>query len=116
MEASQPEEEKRVVLSTIDKDGILTGIGRAPRVAIVSIDGNIVGKPEEIDVKWDELHQAEQEGLHHASIAKFMREHKVSDIIAAGAGPDMQRMLTKLGVHLHFAAGNYRDAIAELFK
>lgn len=107
---------KRIVLAAIDEAGLLTGIGRAPRAAIVQIDKGKPEKAEEIDVKWGEAHETEQEGLHHASIAKFMRAHNISDVIAAGAGSDMQGMLSRLGISVHFGSGNYRDALEGLLK
>ncbi len=101
----------RIIAAAIDGSGILTGIGRAPRIAIAKVHSNKIESVEEIDVKWDEAHEREQEGLHHSNVAKFFRAQGVTDIVAAGAGPDMQRMIEKLGIKLHMALGSYRSAI-----
>jgi len=98
-------------MAAIDEGGMLTGIGRAPKVAIVHVKDGKAEKTEEIDVKWGEAHETEQEGLHHATIAKFIMEHKVSEVIAGGAGPDMRRMLEKLKIGVKLGSGSYRDYV-----
>jgi predicted Fe-Mo cluster-binding NifX family protein len=108
--------EKMIILATIDANGLLTGIGRAPKVAIVTVGGHKVEKIEEIPARWDETHEHEEDGLHHSNIAKFLIDHKVKEIIAGGAGPDMRKMIGKLGINLHLQGGNYRDAVEELLR
>ena len=81
-----------VIAAAIDGVGVLTGIGRAPKIAIAKARAGNIEDVEEIEVKWDETHEREQEGLHHSNVAKFLRAHNVTDIVAAGAGADMQRM------------------------
>ncbi|MEM0154758.1 MAG: NifB/NifX family molybdenum-iron cluster-binding protein [Methanothrix sp.] len=98
-------------MAVISDDGILTGVGRAPRVAIIHTEDGKVKKINEIEVKWGESHDSEEEGLHHATIAKFIKEHEVKEIIAGGAGPDMQKMLERLGVKVRFESGNYKNFI-----
>jgi len=102
---------KVLLMAVIDSNGELTGIGRAPRVAIATVEGGKVRSIEEIDVGWGESHEVEQEGLHHANVAKFIRAHSIGAIIAAGAGPDMQRMIEKLGIKLYLASGDFRKAL-----
>ncbi len=103
-----------VIAAAIDGVGVLTGIGRAPKIAIAKARAGNIEDVEEIEVKWDETHEREQEGLHHSNVAKFLRAHNVTDIVAAGAGADMQRMIERLGIKLHLASGNYRNAIKEV--
>ncbi len=99
------------ILATIDESGNLTGIGRAPRVAIIHMKDGKAEDSEYIDVKWGESHETEQEGMHHANIAKFIIANKINEVIAGGAGPDMCNMLEKLGLTVRIESGNYKDFI-----
>ncbi len=101
----------KIVMATVDLNGMLTGIGRAQIVEIIYIKDGKVEKISEIDVKWDETHEKEQEGLHHASVAKFIIGNKVDEVVTAGAGPDMRSMLEKLGIKIRLANGYYKDYI-----
>ncbi|MGC8571671.1 MAG: NifB/NifX family molybdenum-iron cluster-binding protein [Candidatus Micrarchaeia archaeon] len=103
--------QEKIIMAVIDENGMLTGVGRAPRVAIIYTKDGKVEKIEEIDVRWDKTHENEQEGLHHASVAKFIKEHKVNEIIASGSGPDMRRMLERLGLTIKIGSGYYKDFI-----
>ena len=103
--------QEKTIMAVISEDGMLTGVGRAPKVAIIRAKDGKAEKIAEIEVRWGESHETEQEGLHHATIAKFIKEHGVNEIIAGGAGPDMQRMLERLGVKVKFRSGNYKDFI-----
>ncbi|MGC8670175.1 MAG: NifB/NifX family molybdenum-iron cluster-binding protein [Candidatus Micrarchaeia archaeon] len=100
-----------IIMATVDMSGMLTGLGRAPRVEIIYIKNDKVEKINEIDVKWDESHEKEQEGLHHAAVAKFIMNNKINEVITAGAGPDMHRMLERLGVKIKLANGYYKEYI-----
>ncbi|MGC8710747.1 MAG: NifB/NifX family molybdenum-iron cluster-binding protein [Candidatus Micrarchaeia archaeon] len=102
----------RILMAAIDEDGMLTGIGRAPRVAIIHVKDGKVASIEEIDVKWDQAHEMEKEGEHHANVARFIIGHKINEVIAAGSGPDMRRMLEKIGLKVRLAGGYYKDAIS----
>ncbi|MGC8547392.1 MAG: hypothetical protein ACP5MC_00105 [Candidatus Micrarchaeia archaeon] len=103
-----------IIVAAIDYDGLLTGIGRAPKVAIAKASNGAITSVEEKEVKWGEAHEKEQEGLHHSNLAKFFISNKATDIVAAGAGPDMQHMIERLGIKLHIASGYYRDVIASI--
>ncbi len=106
----------KIILATVDNTGWLTGVGRAPKAVIVTVKDKSVVESKEVDVDWDEKHEKEEEGLHHANIAKFILANKITDVVAAGVGPDMRRMLERLGVKLHLASGDYLskvNAIAE---
>ncbi|MGC8647831.1 MAG: NifB/NifX family molybdenum-iron cluster-binding protein [Candidatus Micrarchaeia archaeon] len=103
--------QEKIIMAVIDESGMLTGIGRAPRVAIIHEKDGKVEKIEEIDVGWDKAHETEQEGLHHATVAKFIMQHKVNEIIASGAGPDMRKMLERLGMKIRIGGGYYKEYI-----
>lgn len=48
--------------------------GRAARVAIVDVEDGAVAGWREFDVAWDELHDVDTEGGHHARVVRFLRE------------------------------------------
>jgi predicted Fe-Mo cluster-binding NifX family protein len=91
--------------------------GRAPRVALATVENHAVEKWEEMDVHWDSLHDQDGEGQHHARIAKFLMEHHVTDVAASHMGPGMERMLgamrlnTALGIE-----GNAHQVVENLAK
>jgi predicted Fe-Mo cluster-binding NifX family protein len=87
--------------------------GRAGRVAIADVQaGEVVGW-EEIDVRWDVLHDEGTEGSHHARVARFLMDHKVSRVVSGHMGPGMQQMLARMGLTvLVGATGDARRAVA----
>lgn len=86
--------------------------GRASSVAIAEVGGGTLGRWEEFQVRWDELHDTGTEGGHHARVARFMREHQVAMVVARHMGPDMHHMLERLGIDVRLgAAGDARDAV-----
>ncbi len=83
-----------ILCTTLGRDSAVGGgLGRASRVAVAVVDGDQVTSWEEYDVGWDQLHDEGAEGAHHARIVKFLREHEVEVVVAAGIGPGMQRTL-----------------------
>ena len=106
----------QVVIAALDAGGRLTGIGRARRVARALVENGAVVDWQEIEVKWDEGHGLEPEGNHHANIAKFLIAQKATQLVAAGAGPDMRRMIERMGVRLLFASGTARASVEALVR
>lgn len=85
--------------------------GRADRVAVADVRGNVFARWEEFDVGWGRLHDAGPEGQHHARISRFLQEHDVQVVIADHMGPGMEQMLAKMGIVVRLgAAGPARDA------
>jgi predicted Fe-Mo cluster-binding NifX family protein len=85
--------------------------GRADRVAVASLIDGRIGDWQEFEVGWGALHDSGGEGEHHARIARFLREHDVSVVIAGHMGPPMQHMLAKMGIAVHLgAAGAAQEA------
>ncbi len=86
--------------------------GRADRVAVVEVvDGQIV-QWRDVDVSWDELHDAGSSARHHARIARFLREHHVDTVVAHHVGDGMIRMMDTMGLTLHLeASGAARAAV-----
>jgi predicted Fe-Mo cluster-binding NifX family protein len=75
-----------------------SGWGRAQYVAVAELDPTGVLDWHEHHVRWGEAHEASAEGSHHALIARFLREHGVSIVLAGHMGPPMQHILEKMGV------------------
>ncbi len=87
--------------------------GRAPRVAIAHVEHGSVGRWEETDVNWDRLHDEGGEGVHHARVARFLRERNVDAVLAEHMGPGMEVMLARMGITVWLgAAGDARSAVA----
>ena len=79
--------------------------GRAARVAIATVSGEEIAQWRELDVRWDELHDAAGEGQHHARVARFLQENGVQVVVAQHMGPPMEQMLRKMGIELRLGAG-----------
>ncbi|HLZ48897.1 MAG TPA: NifB/NifX family molybdenum-iron cluster-binding protein [Candidatus Limnocylindria bacterium] len=89
--------------------------GRAARVALATVAGDTIQQWQEIDVHWEELHDAGGEGQHHARVARFLQENGVQAVVAAHMGAPMEQMLRKMGIALHLgASGIARDAVARV--
>jgi predicted Fe-Mo cluster-binding NifX family protein len=89
------------VLVTIRPDGtVVPGLGRAPLVAIATVQDGKVSGWQEHAVGWDAAHDEGTEGAHHARIARFLREHEVDVVVTGRAGAGMVRMLGTMGIRL----------------
>lgn len=89
------------------------GFGRAPRVAIATVEDGAIAGWEEHDVRWDELHDVGTEGGHHARIARFLIDQRVQVVAAGHVGPPMQQQLAKMRIGLVMGIeGDARDVAA----
>ncbi len=100
-----------VWLATVDGQGELAGIGRARKVVRATVRDGAIDQWQETEVKWDEAHDTENEGLHHSRIAKFLLARPSEGLLAAGAGPEMRRMLERAGIRLTISGGDARAAV-----
>lgn len=98
----------------MDANGVLSGVGRAHRVAVATVQDDAVSEWNETEVNWDASHDEMNEGLRHATIAKYLQSRGGSALVAAGAGPDMRRMLGRMGIQLVVASGPARAAVEAL--
>ena len=100
-----------VCVTVDDEQRVGGGWGRARRVALADVvDGAVVGWHEE-DVRWDESHDDEGEGKHHARIVRFLRDNGVEVVVTGHMGPPMQHTLGLLGVRVVLGAvGDAREA------
>jgi len=105
---------ERVVCVPVTADGqVDPHWGRASRLALVRVnpDGEL-GKIDTVEVGWDRQHEEGGEGLHHARIARFLREHGVHAVVARHMGPPMKAMLERMRIAVCLGAeGEVRQAI-----
>lgn len=86
------------------------GFGRAPRVAVIRVEGGEAVAADVHDVRWDELHDTGPEGSHHARIARFLIDNNVQGVAAEHVGPPMQNTMAKMGIRVWLgASGDARD-------
>jgi len=102
-----------MVCVPVTSDGQVGGSwGRADRVAIAEVSAGRIVSWEEIDVRWNVLHDEGTEGSHHARVARFLMDHKVSQVVSGHMGPGMQQMLAKMGLTVRVGAtGDARRAV-----
>ncbi len=95
-----------VVAIPVTPDGVVgPSWGRAPRVAVASVDDGAVASWIEHDVRWDVLHDEGTEGGHHARVARFLIDNEVQVVAADHMGPPMVRMLGSMGIGVVLGAG-----------
>jgi predicted Fe-Mo cluster-binding NifX family protein len=86
--------------------------GRAARVAVAEVRDGAITAWREVEVGWDVLHDADGEGMHHARVARFLRQQGVEAVVAAHMGGGMLEMLRRMGLRVHLgAAGDARAAV-----
>ncbi len=87
--------------------------GKARTVAIAKIEAGALASWRTEDVGWDVSHEVGTPGSHHALVARFIRDHAITTVVAGHMGEPMQHMLTKLGVRVRLGAeGDARAAVS----
>ena len=90
------------------------GFGRAPRVAVASVDAGVVTGWQEFPVAWDVLHDTSTEGGHHARVARFLVDHSIELVVVDHMGEGMRQMLDRMGLAVVMgAAGDARQAVSQ---
>lgn len=129
---------RMIIVAAIAADSTqLVGLGRAPRVAVATVEGDEVVDMTILDVQWDVLHgdgcghdhdthdhghTADETavkhahghaggGSHHARIVTFLREHHADAVLAAHAGPPMVHTIQKMGLVFLAAQGDAQDVL-----
>jgi len=88
--------------------------GRAPRVAVATVEDGRISAWEEHAVAWDVLHDVGTEGGHHGRVATFLRDHGVEVVVAGHMGPPMVQMLGKMRILARLGAhGDARAAVLQ---
>jgi predicted Fe-Mo cluster-binding NifX family protein len=106
-----------IVCLPITTDGqVGGGWGRADRVAVAQVDNTGVSRWEEFEVGWGQSHDQDGEGSHHARIARFLTEHKVTCVVAGHMGPPMAHMLDQMQITVRIGATGDARAAAVLAR
>lgn len=101
------------VCITLTPDGHAGGgFGRAPRVAVATVEDGAVTAWDEHAVGWDALHDEGTEGGHHARIARFLIDNGVGAVAAGHIGPPMVNQLGKMGIAVTMGVEGDARAVA----
>lgn len=104
----------RIICIPVTLDGeVEPRWGKAPRVALATVENQTVTGWEEEDVHWDTLHDEGGEGKHHARIARFLMDHHVTDVAASHMGQGMDRMLGSMRLNVHLGVEGDAHAVVE---
>jgi len=90
----------RVTIPVTPEGGIEARFGRAPLMAVATVDDGEITDWAVENVQWDLLHDQGEHGLHHARIVRFMRDFGIERVGFAHMGPPMIQTLFKLGMVL----------------
>jgi len=104
----------RIVCVPVTVDGqVGHSWGKAPTVAIASVEDGTITSWRTEAVHWDVSHDEGTPGSHHARVARFIQDNNVTAVAAGHMGEPMQTMLTKLGVAVRLGVdGDARAAAA----
>ncbi|MDR1450004.1 MAG: dinitrogenase iron-molybdenum cofactor [Propionibacteriaceae bacterium] len=106
--------EDSIVVAVNLADGLVGGgWGRACAVAVASVVGGRIASWEEYEVGWDQSHDEDSHGGHHARIARFLRDHNINVVVTGHMGPPMRQMLADLDVTVVLGAAGPARAAAE---
>lgn len=103
----------RIICLPVDPDGQLGhSWGRAHTLAVAHVTDGAITDWRTEEVRWDIAHDEGTEGSHHARVARFIRSHEITVVVADHMGAGMQNMLSKLGVSVYLgASGAARQAV-----
>lgn len=86
--------------------------GRARTVAVAHVSNGQIEQWDEFDVRWDQSHDSGTHGSHHATVARFLKEHEVTAVLVTKVGDGMARMLHTMGVRMESGVtGDARAAV-----
>lgn len=88
--------------------------GRAPMVAVATVDAGQVTDWVVHRVGWDVAHDEGTEGSHHARIVRFLRENAVEAVVVDHMGQGMLHTLGKMGIPvLPARSADAREAVLQ---
>ncbi|MDI3297977.1 MAG: NifB/NifX family molybdenum-iron cluster-binding protein [Bacillota bacterium] len=96
----------------VDADGqIFPHFGRAPRLAVATLEEGKVRDWQVLDVDWGSSHDLVPRGEHHRRVFQTLREQGVDLVLAGEMGEGMVRSLSGVGVEVVLGvAGDARSA------
>ena len=102
-----------IMAAAVDPNGhVAHSWGKAPVVAVASVEDGEVTSWREHPVGWDLLHDEGTPGSHHARVVTFLRNHCVEVVLVDHVGDGMRRMLPSMGIRLvEGAQGRAREAM-----
>ncbi len=103
-----------IVCLPVTADGqVAHSWGKAPIVALATVEDGQISNWRTESVNWDVSHDMGTPGSHHARVAQFIQDNAVTTVAAGHMGEPMLNMLTKLGVRVHLGVdGDARSAAA----
>ncbi|SER50789.1 Predicted Fe-Mo cluster-binding protein, NifX family [Propionibacterium cyclohexanicum] len=93
--------------------------GRAPDVAIATVEDGAVVDWRVEHVGWDVLHDSSEHGQHHARVVRFMVANHVTAVGATEIGGGMLHSLHKLGPQIVLGVPTTmraRDAVVAIVR
>jgi predicted Fe-Mo cluster-binding NifX family protein len=95
----------------IGNDEVGGGFGKAQRVAIAKPDGEswLVSQH---DVRWDLQHDQMADGMHHAQVARFLRDQGVDVVVTGHIGDHMVQMLNSMKIKVFSGEGPLQEVLA----
>ncbi len=99
-----------ICLTMVGQETVGGGFGKAQRVAIASSDGGS-WQVSQHDVRWDLQHDQMADGLHHAQIARFLKEQAVDVVVTGHMGDHMVRMLDSMKIKVFSGEGPLQDVL-----
>lgn len=72
--------------------------GRAPRIAVATVEHGAITAWHEHAVGWDVAHDEGTEGSHHARVVRFLRDNGVTHVAVDHMGAGMQHTLGRMGI------------------
>ena len=102
----------RIAIPTTPDRAVDRSWGRASKVTIAQVENGALPEWTEFDVRWDEQHDADGEGAHHARIARFLLDEHVDRVAAHHMGQGMTTMLARMGIEADLGVTGDARAVA----
>lgn len=93
-----------ICATMVGDDTVGGGFGKARRVAVAQAEGD-GWQVSHVDVRWDLQHDQVADGLHHAQIARFLRDQGVNVVVTGHMGDGMLRMLDSMKIKVFSGEG-----------
>ncbi|MBX5464162.1 MAG: hypothetical protein IRZ26_01245 [Clostridia bacterium] len=100
----------------VDNEGrIFPHFGRAPRLAVATLeDGRVTGW-DLLDVDWGRSHDLVPRGEHHRRVFETLREQDVQVVLAGEMGEGMLRSLGAVGIQVVLGVSGDARGAAEAY-
>lgn len=100
----------------VDADGqVFPHFGRAPRLAVATLEDGQVRDWQVLEVDWGASHDREPHGEHHRRVFEDLRGQGVEVVLAGGMGEGMVRSLSGAGVQVVLGVSGDARSAAETY-